>query len=79
MLHELHIEGAEAGLTTNMSKTKFMRNKFVGGDRVLFEEVPLQEVEDYVYLGQLLNMKNTKEKSGMGGVQFCERRARELQ
>lgn len=56
ILHELHIE--ELRLMVNMSKTKFMRNEFAGGDPVLFEGAPLQKVEDYVYLGRLLNMKN---------------------
>ncbi|VDP10940.1 unnamed protein product [Heligmosomoides polygyrus] len=58
MLHELHIGGAEAGLTIILSETTFMRNEFAGGDSVLFEGAPSEEAEDYVYLERLLNMKN---------------------
>ncbi|VDO93464.1 unnamed protein product [Heligmosomoides polygyrus] len=58
MVHEFHIGGTEAGLTINMSKTKFMRNEFAGGHPVPFLGAPLDEAEDYVYLGRLLNMKN---------------------
>ncbi|VDP20495.1 unnamed protein product [Heligmosomoides polygyrus] len=53
---ELHKRKAEAQLTINMSKTNFMKKELL--DPVLFEGAHLEEGEDYVYLGRLLNMKN---------------------
>ncbi|WKY08982.1 hypothetical protein Q1695_001835 [Nippostrongylus brasiliensis] len=58
MLEELHKEGANFGLTINMSKTKFMKNEFADENSVRVQGDPLEEVTEYVYLGRLLNMKN---------------------
>ncbi|KAK6061542.1 hypothetical protein COOONC_00792 [Cooperia oncophora] len=58
MLNRLDQQGSSYGLTMNTSKTKVMRNQFTGGATVMLKENPIEDVEEYVYLGSLLNMRN---------------------
>ncbi|PIO74396.1 hypothetical protein TELCIR_03597 [Teladorsagia circumcincta] len=41
-----------------MSKTKYMSNEYSDSNPVLLQGVPSEEVNEYVYVGRLLNMKN---------------------
>uniref|UniRef100_A0A7I4Z5R5 Reverse transcriptase domain-containing protein n=1 Tax=Haemonchus contortus TaxID=6289 RepID=A0A7I4Z5R5_HAECO len=48
----------KAGLNINMKKTKCMRNEYSDRNPVYLQGEPLEDVDEYVYLGRLLNMKN---------------------
>ena len=42
------------GLAINPDKTKVMKiGKWQGTDRIVIEEVPIEEVEDFCYLGSV--------------------------
>ncbi|VDL69849.1 unnamed protein product [Nippostrongylus brasiliensis] len=56
-LNGLDEAGKEAGLTINTTKTKVLRNSFCSSEPVLLEGVALENVEEYFYLGRLVNMK----------------------
>ena len=60
MLNELNRESNKLGMKINMKKTKVMFNEYAN---IILIHVGTQEVEkvnDYVYLGQLVTMKNDK-------------------
>ncbi|XGW33725.1 hypothetical protein V3C99_017841 [Haemonchus contortus] len=42
----------------DMKKTKCMRNEYSDRNPVYLQGEPLEDVDEYVYLGRLLNMKN---------------------
>ena len=58
MLDRLDQEGSHYGFTMNGSKTKAMRNRFAGDATIMLKGSPIEDVEDYVYLGSQLNMRN---------------------
>ncbi|WKX95022.1 hypothetical protein Q1695_011906 [Nippostrongylus brasiliensis] len=58
MLSELNMAGRKIGLNMNMSKTQFMVNQWCDTGLVKLNEVALQRVDSYVYLGRELNMEN---------------------
>ncbi|PIO73922.1 hypothetical protein TELCIR_04089 [Teladorsagia circumcincta] len=58
MLQRLDKEGSHYGLTINTSKTKVMRNPFSSSASVLLKGSQIEDVNEYVYLGSQLNMKN---------------------
>ncbi|PIO76802.1 hypothetical protein TELCIR_01100 [Teladorsagia circumcincta] len=85
MLNDLHAAGLEAGLNINMNKTKCMRNEYTDRGPVLLQGVSLEDVDEYVYLGRILNMKDDlkgdskEEKSWLGSVQFYQKCHRKYQ
>uniref|UniRef100_A0A7I4Z298 Reverse transcriptase domain-containing protein n=1 Tax=Haemonchus contortus TaxID=6289 RepID=A0A7I4Z298_HAECO len=42
----------------DMKRTKCMRNEYSDRNPVYLQGEPLEDVDEYVYLGRLLNMKN---------------------
>ncbi|PIO54963.1 hypothetical protein TELCIR_23661, partial [Teladorsagia circumcincta] len=64
MLNLLDEKGGPCGFVMNTSKTKVMRNPFSTGVPVLLtiRGSPIDDVEEYIYLGSQLNMK--KDLSG---------------
>uniref|UniRef100_A0A7I4Y5E2 Reverse transcriptase domain-containing protein n=1 Tax=Haemonchus contortus TaxID=6289 RepID=A0A7I4Y5E2_HAECO len=60
MLNDLHTAGIKPGLNINMKKTKSMRNEYSPSDRntVHLQGEPSEDVDEYVNLGRLPNMKN---------------------
>ncbi|PIO71074.1 hypothetical protein TELCIR_07035 [Teladorsagia circumcincta] len=50
MLHRLDEEGSHYGLTINTSKTKVMRNPVSSSTPVLLKGIPIDNVDEYVYL-----------------------------
>ncbi|PIO59055.1 hypothetical protein TELCIR_19494, partial [Teladorsagia circumcincta] len=58
MLNLLDEKGSPCGLVINTSKTKVMRNPFSTSVPVLLKGNPIDDVEEYTYLGSQLNMNN---------------------
>ena len=56
MMQELAEASMSVGLKMNLSKTKVMYNAFVQNKKIKVEDKELEEVKNYVYLGQLLTM-----------------------
>uniref|UniRef100_A0A7I4YFG4 Reverse transcriptase domain-containing protein n=1 Tax=Haemonchus contortus TaxID=6289 RepID=A0A7I4YFG4_HAECO len=67
MLNDLHAAGIKAGLNINMKKTKCMRNEYSDRNTVNLQGEPLEDVDEYVYLGRLPNMKNDLKSELMRG------------
>ena len=59
MMDDLARASKEVGLEMNESKTKTMYNKFSPGGRILVGGVKLEQVDKYVYLGQLITADHT--------------------
>ena len=60
MINELNEESCKLGMKINMKKTKVMYNSKAAKTRVQIGTHEVEEVDDYVYLGQLVTMKNDK-------------------
>ncbi|XGW17772.1 hypothetical protein V3C99_002397 [Haemonchus contortus] len=58
MLNDLHTAGIKAVLNINMKKTKCMRNEYSDRNTVYLQGEPSEDVDEYVNLGRLPNMKN---------------------
>lgn len=58
MATELDRESQRVGLKMNIQKTKSMRNAFASPENVIIGTTPLEDVENYVYLGRLVTVKN---------------------
>ncbi|VDL75056.1 unnamed protein product [Nippostrongylus brasiliensis] len=52
---ELHKEGADFELTTNMSNTKFMKNEFADENSVRVQRASLEEVTEYICMFTLVD------------------------
>ncbi|KAL6725780.1 hypothetical protein Aduo_007810 [Ancylostoma duodenale] len=52
----LNEEGRKLGLQLNAKKTKVMRNIFADSSAVLLNQTTLEDTDEYVYLGRLINM-----------------------
>lgn len=57
LVTDLTSECQLVGLNLNLSKTKVMSNKWVPAGDVKVKDIPLEEVSEYIYLGQIINMK----------------------
>jgi hypothetical protein len=55
MLNELALVSQEVGLKMNLSKTKVMFNEFTNKTHITIEGTTLETVDEYIYLGQLIN------------------------
>ena len=60
MLNELNRESNKLGMKINMKKTKVMYNEYANIIPVHVGTQEVEKVNDYVYLGQLVTMKNDK-------------------
>ena len=60
MLNELNRESNKLGMKINMKKTKVMYNDYTNIIPVHVGTQEVEKVNDYVYLGQLVTMKNDK-------------------
>lgn len=58
MLEQLSREGNKAGLVINIEKTKVMRNGFAPRGDILLNNISIEDVTEFVYLGRLLTMTN---------------------
>ncbi|PIO72183.1 hypothetical protein TELCIR_05898 [Teladorsagia circumcincta] len=58
MLNLLDEKGSSCGLVINTSNTKVMRNPFPTSVPVLLKGSPIDDVEEYIYLGSQLNIEN---------------------
>jgi len=54
LTERVQTEAAKVGLAINPDKTKVMKiGKWQGTDRIVIEEVPIEEVEDLSYFGNI--------------------------
>lgn len=60
MLNELNQESNKLGMKINMKKTKVMYNEYATIKPVHIGTQEVEQVNDYVYLGQLVTMQNDK-------------------
>ena len=60
MLNQLHDKSRLLGLKMNMKKTKVMFNSHVPESTIAINGHKVEEVQDYIYLGQLITMNNTR-------------------
>ncbi len=51
---------ATVGLKINMKKTKTMFNKFITKKQIYIQQTEIEEVEEYVYLGQLVRIDHNQ-------------------
>lgn len=58
-IEELCEASLKVGLKMNLSKTKVMSNKYVSKETININQVSLEHVDSYVYLGQLINTDDT--------------------
>jgi len=58
MATELDRESRRVGLKMNIKKTKSMRNVFASPEDVTIGTTPLEDVDNYIYLGRLVTVKN---------------------
>ena len=56
MVGDLHSASQRVGLKMNMDKTKIMSNVHVTPMPVVVEGVPMEVVDEYIYLGQVIRM-----------------------
>ena len=75
MMEELNTESLKVGLKMNRKKTKVMFNQFIQPHRIKVEDEEIEAVEEYVYLGQLIestsdHSKEIKRRIGMGWSAF---------
>ena len=62
MLEELNIKSKDIGLKMNLKKTQVMINNLADpGEDITLEGTPLEKVEKYIYLGQIISMNSNKE------------------
>ena len=63
MLQELNDKSREVGLHMNLKKTQVMINNQADTDNnILLDGAPLEKVNIYTYLGQIISMDSNKEK-----------------
>ena len=65
MLEELQHESAKIGLRINQSKTKFMRNDDAALKDFVLQQQRLEEVDEYVYLGQNVCIRHEEGRTRM--------------
>ncbi|MFH4985126.1 hypothetical protein AB6A40_011835, partial [Gnathostoma spinigerum] len=61
-LHELDQQGKKVGLKINVAKTKFMQSVGLRGTTLRLNDVSVEQVESFVYLGQAMNMRHNMEE-----------------
>ena len=64
MIDELNEESKKVGLHMNFSKTKIMCNNHIGdkNTKIEIEDTELEKVDHYIYLGQRISMRPSKEE-----------------
>ena len=62
MLIELAAESKKVGLKINVDKTKVMKNNYTICKTIYIDKTPVNETEEYVYLGHLVTMNNNTDK-----------------
>ncbi len=60
MLQDLNNGSNQVGLKINMKKTKTMFNKFITKKQISIQQTEIEEVEEYVYLGQLVRIDHNQ-------------------
>ena len=60
MINQLNNESTKLGMKMNMNKMKVMFNKLAQISAVQINGIEMEKVNEYVYLGQLVTMKNDK-------------------
>ncbi|EYC03648.1 hypothetical protein Y032_0092g2538 [Ancylostoma ceylanicum] len=58
MVRQLDEVGKEVGLQLNAKKTNVIRNRFADPSAVRLSQTTLEDIDEYVYLGRLINMTN---------------------
>ena len=77
MLQDIHDISKPVGLTMHLGKTKIMCNKHVNKDDVIVDGKKIEEVDSYVYLGQMVTkdhdqIQEMKRRIGQGWSAFCK-------
>ena len=77
MLQDIHDISKPVGLKMHLGKTKIMCNKHVNKDDVSADGKKIEEVDSYVYLGQMVTQdhdqpQEMKRKIGQGWSAFCK-------
>lgn len=75
MIEELNTESSKVGLRMNKRRTKVMMNGRVQSEQIKMQDVVLEGVEDYAYLGQLVKSDASfeaekKRRIGVGWSNF---------
>ena len=75
MISQLHKESQKIGLKMNMKKTKVMFNNYIPNHVIKVDDVMIERVQEYIYLGQKIsanpNLENEiKRRIGMGWSAF---------
>lgn len=60
MANQLCDAGAKVGLKMNMKKTKVMHNQHAKAGKIKINNIEVETVDKYIYLGQLINMHSDK-------------------
>ena len=60
-MEHLQQESRKIGLEVNAAKTKWMRNDYAKAAHILVEGKEIEEVEEYVYLGHLVNRNQSSQ------------------
>ena len=60
MLNQLNEQSCKLGMKMNMKKTKVMCNSYATARTIKIASAEVENVDDYVYLGQLVTMKSDK-------------------
>jgi len=61
MIMELHEQNAKVGLKMNQGKTKVMLSKLTPKTNIQIDDKSLENVDSYLYLGQLFSIDNNIE------------------
>ena len=77
MLQDIHDISKPVGLKMHLGKTKIMCNKHVNKDDVIVDGKKIEEVDSYVYLGQMVTkdhdqIQEMKRRIGQGWSAFCK-------
>ena len=77
MLQDIHDISKLVGLKMHLGKTKIMCNKHVNKDDVIVDGKKIEEVDSYVYLGQMVTkdhdqIQEMKRRIGQGWNAFCK-------
>ena len=77
MLQDIHDISNPVGLKMHLGKTEIMCNKHVHKDDVIVDGKKIEEVDSYVYLGQMVTkdhdqVQEMKRRIGQGRSAFCK-------
>ena len=77
MFQDIHDISKPVGLKMHLGKTKIMCNKHVNKDDVIVDGKKIEEVDRYVYLGQMVTkdhdqVQEMKRRIGQGWSAFCK-------